>query len=258
MAAIGNGLALDGTIVPFSGTFFSFLDYLKPALRLAALMKLRHLFFFSHDSIYLGEDGPTHQPVEHLNSLRLVPDLICFRPADARETAWAFRYFFKHADGPVAIVTTRQKVSPGGSRNPDESDWALFQYGAYEFRAPQTKASPDLVIMASGSELSAATAAARELEEKDRVAVRVVSVPCLELFSAAPDDYRKALLRDFQVPVFLVEAASYRGVDAWFHPGIHVIDIQQFGKSAPGKVLGDRFGLSAHAVTESIRAFLKD
>ena len=256
MAAIGNGLALDGTIIPFSGTFFSFLDYLKPALRLAALMKLRHLFFFSHDSIYLGEDGPTHQPVEHLNSLRLIPGLISFRPGDDRETAWAFRYFFKEADGPVAIVTTRQKISfPSRSKSGD-LDWTLFKYGAYEFKAPERKAAPDLVVMASGSELSAAIAAALELEEKDDVAVRVVSVPCLELFSAAPDDYRKALLQDFQVPVFLVEAASYRGVDAWFHPGIQVIDIQRFGKSAPGKVLGEQFGVSANAVAEAIRAFL--
>ncbi|MBN1197286.1 MAG: transketolase [Candidatus Aminicenantes bacterium] len=254
MAAIGNGLALDGTIIPFSGTFFSFFDYLKPALRLAALMRLRHLFIFSHDSIYLGEDGPTHQPVEHLNSLRLIPGLISFRPADDRETAWAFRYFFKQADGPVAIVTTRQKVSPQGRPDPD---WSDFLFGAYEYKAPQTNKAPDLVIMASGSELSAATAAAGELEETERVCVRVVSVPCLELFSAAPYDYRKALLQDFQVPVFLVEAASYRGVDAWFHPGIHLIDIQRFGQSAPGKVLGDQFGVSAHAVAATIRACLK-
>ena len=256
MGAINNGLALDGTLIPFSATFFSFFDYMKPAVRLAALMKLRHLFLFSHDSIYLGEDGPTHQPVEHLNSLRLIPEITTFRPANARETAWAFRYFLQLATGPVAIVTTRQKIAAEGLHADSGPDWEHFQYGAYEFLSTGQKKQPDAVILASGSELGAAAAAARELASNDGFTVRVISVPSLELFSLAPRDYRHHLLADFRSPLFMVEAASYRGVDVLVHPDIHLIDIQQFGKSAPGAELGEKFGFSAGAVGRTIRAKL--
>jgi len=257
MGAVGNGIALDGGNIAFSGTFFSFMDYMKPAVRLAALMKLRHLFLYSHDSIYLGEDGPTHQPIEHLNSLRLIPGLTTFRPANDRETALAFRYFLESDRGPVAIVTTRQKINPQGWRSAKEVTWEQFGLGAYEFQSPTGKSSFDMILLASGSELGSAAAAARNLEKNDHISARVISVPCLELFSRAPQAYRRELLGDFSVPVFLVEAASFRGIDSWFHPDIQRIDIQRFGSSAPGGELGDRFGFSPEAIRNAVLDFFK-
>ncbi len=256
MGAINNGLALDGTIIPFSATFFTFMDYMKPAVRLAALMKLRHLFLFSHDSIFVGEDGPTHQPIEHLNSLRLIPELITFRPANDRETAWALRYFYAHASGPVALVTTRQKINAAGWGSASQAQWPDFLNGAYEFISATDPRKPDLVLVASGSELGAAAAAARELQATDGLSARVVSLPSLELFSRAPRAYREELLGGFCAPVFLVEAASYRGVGALLHPQIQLIDIEEFGKSAPGPEVGDFFGFTPDALLRTLRARL--
>jgi transketolase len=258
MASIGNGLALNKTMIPFSSTFFTFFDYMKPAVRLAALMKLNQLFIFSHDSIYVGEDGPTHQPIEHLNSLRLLPDLYTFRPANDIETAFSYLYFFKHMSGPVALIATRQKIEermmgvvPGGLSR--EGFYQLFEKGAYIFYETGGAGEPEIILCGSGSEVSLARGAADLIEARHHIKVRVVSIPCLELLNETDSSYREQLFNDFRKPVVFIEAASHRGVHFFCHRHVVMIDIHSFGKSAPGKKVAEYFGFTPEAVYERIK-----
>lgn len=258
MAAIGNGLALNGAMIPFSSTFFTFFDYMKPSVRLAALMKLNHLFIFSHDSIYVGEDGPTHQPIEHLNSLRLLPNIHSFRPANDIETAFSFLYFFKHMNGPVAIITTRQKVGeevigvvPGGVERRDFYD--TFEKGGYIFYETTGAEAPDIVLCGSGSEVSPALAAAKLIEARDKKNVRVVSIPCMELLNETDAPYREGLFNNNLSPVVLIEAASHRGINLFYGKEVILIDIKTFGESAPGKAVGKHFGLTPEDIYKTVQ-----
>ncbi|MCX6582675.1 MAG: transketolase [Candidatus Aminicenantes bacterium] len=258
MASIGNGLALNKTMIPFSSTFFTFFDYMKPAVRLAALMKLNQLFIFSHDSIYVGEDGPTHQPIEHLNSLRLLPDLYTFRPANDIETAFSYLYFFKHMSGPVALIATRQKIEermmgvvPGGLSR--EGFYQLFEKGAYIFYETGGAGEPEIILCGSGSEVSLARGAADLIEARHNIKVRVVSIPCLELLNETDSSYREQLFNDFRKPVVFIEAASHRGIHFFCHRHVVMIDIHSFGKSAPGKKVAEYFGFTPEAVYERIK-----
>jgi transketolase len=253
MAAICSGLALNETMIPFSSTFFTFFDYMKPSVRLAALMKLNHLFIFSHDSIYVGEDGPTHQPIEHLNSLRLLPDIYTFRPANDIETAFSYLYFFKHMSGPVALITTRQKleekvmgVVPGGISR--EALYEKFEKGGYIFYETDDSREPEIILCGSGSEVSLAVDTARLVEERDKKRVRVVSIPCLELLNEADASYREQLFNHRKTPVVFIEAASHRGIHFFCDKHLIIIDIHSFGKSAPYKILGEHFGFTAETV----------
>jgi transketolase len=257
MAAIGNGLALNKTMIPFSSTFFTFFDYMKPSVRLAALMKLNHLFIFSHDSIYVGEDGPTHQPIEHLNSLRLLPGVHAFRPANDIETAFSFLYFFNRMNGPMAIITTRQNVGkevmgvvPGGFDR--RSFFESFEKGGYIFHETDPTQSPDIVLSGSGSEVTLALSAAKLIEERDKKNVRVVSIPCLELLNAADESYREGLFNHYKSPVVVVEAASHRGVNLFYRKEVILIDIETFGTSAPAETAAAHFRLTPEAVFETI------
>jgi transketolase len=257
MTAIGNGLALNKTMIPFSSTFFTFFDYMKPSVRLAALMKLNHLFIFSHDSIYVGEDGPTHQPIEHLNSLRLLPDIYTFRPANDIETAFSYLYFFKHMNGPVALITTRQKleeevmgVVPGGIGR--EALYEKFEKGGYIFYETDDSREPEIILCGSGSEVSLAVDTARLVEERDKKRVRVVSIPCLELLNEADASYREQLFNHRKTPVVFIEAASHRGIHFLCDKHLIIIDIHSFGKSAPAGKVGKYFGFTAEAVYERI------
>lgn len=248
MGAIGNGLALNKTLIPFTSTFFTFFDYMKPAVRLAALMKLNHLFIFSHDSVYVGEDGPTHQPIEHLNAMRLIPGIYTFRPASDIETAFSYLYFLRETDGPMALVTSRQKMAAAAYRDIAEKDrqaaYDQFKKGAYVFYESNGSQKPDVILCASGSELGVTLETAKLLEEKDSLNVRVVSIPCMELFAEAdPGDKDDILIPG--VPVAMIEAASYRAVSLFYGPKVILVDIQQFGKSAPGDVVGELYGFSA-------------
>ena len=258
MGSIGNGLGLNGSIIPFTSTFFTFFDYMKPSVRLAALMKLNHLFIFSHDSIYVGEDGPTHQPIEHLNSLRLIPDLLTFRPGNDTETAFAFLYFLEKMNGPAAIVTSRQKFAAGVFEHAwnTKSKYKEFSNGAYIFYQTKKTKNPDIILAASGSELGLAVETAVKLEETKKMNVRVVSIPCMELFSAAGPDYRDKIMDSKQAPVVFIEAASHRAVDIFYDRNIMVIDIQSFGVSAPGNVVGDHFGFTTQKVLEKIESII--
>jgi transketolase len=242
MAAMMNGIALHGGHIPFGGTFLTFSDYSRNAIRMAALMKQRVIHVLTHDSIGLGEDGPTHQPVEHMASLRLIPNSWLWRPCDGVETAVAWREALQRHDGPTCLVLSRQALMPFG-RTEQQID-AIAQGGYVLVDAPQ----PQVVLIATGSEVEIAVAAARQLELED-VSARVVSMPCVETFYAQPKACRDAVLPP-GVPRVSVEA----GV-TWFwravvgEDGI-AVGIDSFGESAPAEQLYAHFGITAAHVAE--------
>jgi transketolase len=259
MGAIGNGLALNNVMIPFTSTFFTFFDYMKPAVRMAALMKLNHLFIYSHDSIYVGEDGPTHQPIEHLNALRVIPGIHVFRPASDFETAFSYLYFLQHMNGPAAIITSRQKIPGNGypaSNSIDRQElYNQFKKGAYVFYETNGTNEPDIILSASGSELALALETAKKLEIEDNKQVRVVSIPCLELLREADENYRRQLFIPGK-PLVLIEAASHRSVNLFYDPRIILVDIETFGESAPAKDVGEHFGFTADKVYRRIKEAL--
>ncbi|UCH94306.1 MAG: transketolase [Candidatus Aminicenantes bacterium] len=265
MGAIGNGLALNKIMIPFTGTFFTFFDYMKPAVRMAALMKLKHLFIFSHDSIYVGEDGPTHQPIEHLNALRLIPGIYTFRPANDMETAFTYLYFLQKMKGPAAIVTTRQELPeevfalPENRETDREELYKQFQNGAYIFYETKGAQKPDIIFAASGSEvfLALQTAELVEKEGKKTVRVRVISIPCMELFSEADISYKNQLFHDDQTPLVVIETASHRGINLFYDGRIILVDIKDFGKSAPAQEVGEYFGFTPEAIYNRIAKNIK-
>ncbi len=250
MGAITNGIALDGTLLPFSGTFMVFSDYMRPALRLAALMKIRSTFVFTHDSIFVGEDGPTHQPVEHLDALRAIPGLTLFRPADGVEAAMAWAYIAKQADGPVALSLSRHKVDAvkREAAFTPEDVWK----GGYLVRDPNGR--PDVVLVATGSEVSLACEAAALLGEGG-TAVRVVSVPSLDLLRRQGAAYLDELVPT-DIPAVAVEAGmgeSLRGIVG--RQGL-VYGMKGFGASASAGALAEHFGFVPDALAAAVRAHL--
>jgi transketolase len=258
MGAIGNGLALNKIMIPFTGTFFTFFDYMKPAVRMAALMKLKHLFIYSHDSIYVGEDGPTHQPIEHLNALRLIPGIYTFRPANDMETAFAYLYFLQEMEGPAAIVTTRQKLPedvfalPKNRERDREKLYEQFKNGAYTFYETEAAQKPDIIFAASGSEVSLALQTAKLVEKNGKKTARVISIPCLELFSEAGSSYKNQLFHHDQTPLVVIEVASHRGINLFYDQRTILVDIETFGKSAPYLELEKHFGFTPEAVYNRI------
>lgn len=252
MGGIMNGMALYGMFVPYGATFLVFSDYMRGAIRLSALMGVQSIYVFTHDSIFLGEDGPTHQPVEHIGSLRTIPGLTVIRPADALETAGAWLHALSKKNGPTALILSRQNV-PQLHENPTTKDLEETERGGYVIRREKGKA--DCVIAASGSEVSLACDA-RELLLKDGIDARVVSVPCLGLFEEQPEEYRKATIPE-GIPVVAVEASLTRDWDRYTAKGGMVIGMSSFGSSAPAGVLAEKFGFTATAVAERIKALLK-
>jgi transketolase len=244
MAAAMNGMALHGGIVPYSGTFLVFSDYSRPAIRLAALMGERVIHVLTHDSIGLGEDGPTHQPVEHLAALRAIPNLLVFRPCDAVETAECWELALRAKERPSAMALTRQNLPQLRNRLDEENVCAA---GAYEIAGPDGRA--DVSIFATGSEVSIAVDAARILAAKG-VATRVVSVPCFELFFEQPDDTRAAVIGDARVKIG-VEAAVRMGWDAIIGSDGIFVGMHSFGASAPYKELYKHFGITAEAIADA-------
>jgi len=247
MGAVVNGLALDGTFRPYCGTFLVFSDYMRPSIRLAALMGLRTLYVFTHDSIFVGEDGPTHQPIEHLDALRAIPGLTVFRPADGVETAMAYAWILEKAEGPAMLSLTRQTL-PAVERPADFQPRDVWR-GAYPVREPDGK--PDVVLLASGSELVLARDAADELEVAG-VEIRLVSIPCLELFRDEPLEYQERLVPDDGTLVVAVEAGvgeSYRRLVG--RRGL-VYGIDRFGASAPASDLAGLLGLTPNALAKQV------
>jgi transketolase len=249
MGAILNGMALHGGLIPYGATFLIFSDYMRPAIRLAALMQLRVIYVFTHDSIGLGEDGPTHQPIEQLAALRAIPNLKVVRPCDANETVEAWKAALKSIGGPVALVLTRQNLPVLDRTVAGPADG--LQKGAYVVRDPQGS-RPDLILMASGSEVHLALAAAATLSGKG-IAVRVLSIPCWELFEEQPEEYRRLVLPPEVTARLAVEAGVPQGWYRYVGSRGIVIGLTHFGASAPYQILYDKFGLTAdHVVKESL------
>jgi transketolase len=251
MGAITNGIALDGTFLPYAGTFLVFSDYMRPSLRLAALMRARAVFVFTHDSIFTGEDGPTHQPIEQLDALRAIPGLTVFRPADALETALAWAWAAEQARGPVALILTRQTV-PGFKRQAPFEPRDVWR-GAYPVREPE--GPPEVVLLATGSEVPLACEAAGHLREEG-VAPRVVSCPCLELFLRQPEAYQRGLLPEEGPPVVAVEASRGESLRRLVGARGLVYGVDRFGASAPSEALAEAYGFTPERLAARVLAHL--
>jgi transketolase len=250
MSALCNGLALHGGIIPYSGTFLTFSDYARNALRMAALMQLRQVFIYTHDSIGLGEDGPTHQPVEHVASLRIMPNMSVWRPCDTVETAVAWRAAIERCDGPTSLVLTRQGL-PHQQRSAEQ----LGQISRGGYVLSDTDAPADLILIATGSEVALAMDAARLLGQ-DGVAVRVVSLPCTDVFEQQSQEYRDEVLPPSVAARVVIEAGV---ADTWWgYAGAAgaVIGLDQFGMSSPADELFEHSGFSVDNVVRVARQTL--
>ncbi len=250
MAAICNGLSLHGGVRPYAATFLIFADYLRPALRLAALMRRPVIYLFTHDSVAVGEDGPTHQPVEHLAALRAIPNLVVLRPADAHETREAWRVALARRAGPTALVLSRQKLPvlpavPAGA----------VERGAF-VRTEATGGEPEVILLASGSEVALALAARTALEAEG-VPTRVVSMPSWELFAAQDDEYRRKVLGTGGALRVGVELGRSLGWERWV-PGGLVLSLERFGASAPGEEVVQRLGFSVDNLVHLIQRALAE
>jgi len=249
MSAIANGMALHGGVVPFTATFLVFSDYARNAVRMSALMHTRVIHVYTHDSIGLGEDGPTHQPIEHLASLRLIPNNRMWRPCDAAETAGAWKLALERRDGPTCLALSRQNLPPQ-VRDPEQL--ALIARGGYVL-LDTIPGKIDAIVIATGSEVELAVQGARQAAAAG-IAVRVVSMPCCEAFDAQSVEYRDAVLPRAVRKRLAVEAArsdywrKYVGLDG------EVIGIDSFGASAPDKALYAHFGLTVERVVAAIGA----
>jgi len=252
MASASSGMALHGGVRPYAATFFVFTDYARPGIRLSALMELPTVYVMTHDSIGLGEDGPTHQPVEHLASLRAMPHLWVVRPADANETVEAWRVAMERRDGPTMLVLTRQKIPvlDRGELAPADG----VRRGGYVL-APEEGERPDAVLLATGSEVSLALEARDRLSEEG-IDVRVVSLPCWKLFRDQPQEYRDEVLPPTVRARVAVEAGATFGWREWVGDEGDVVGVDRFGASAPWREVYEHYGLTARNVASRVRALL--
>jgi transketolase len=241
MAGINNGIALHGGLLPFGATFMNFLDYMKGSVRLACINKIRCYYVLTHDSVFLGEDGPTHQPIEHLAHMRATPNLMVVRPADALETLEAWKLMIDASEGPWALVLTRQKVPYLGDRKADVAR------GAYILQ--DTNGTPDLIFIATGSEVALAAQAAGLLKERGMQA-RVVSMPCWELFGAQPQEYRDEVLPPDVTARMSIEAAATFGWERWIGSRGYAYGIDHFGASAPASAIAKEYGFTPEHIAQ--------
>jgi len=254
MGAISNGLALSKAIIPFAATFLIFSDYMRPAMRLAAIMKLRVIYVLTHDSIGQGEDGTTHQPVEHLASLRAIPNMTVIRPSDAAETVEAWKIAISHKDGPTVLILTRQKLPAIDRKKYARAD--EVSKGAYVLKRENGNEAR-LIIIATGSEVAISLLAA-EILEKEGVPTRVVSMPSWELFEQQDVLYKKSILPPTVTSRISVEAASSFGWERYIGTSGVPISIDIFGASAPGSIMMEKFGFSVeHIVVEARKLLAK-
>ncbi|MCW3994091.1 MAG: transketolase, partial [Candidatus Bathyarchaeota archaeon] len=252
MGGIMTGIALHKGLRPYGGTFLVFADYMRPSIRLAGLMKLPVIYIFTHDSISVGEDGPTHQPVEHLASLRAIPGLTVIRPSDATETSEAWRFAVQNSDSPVALILSRQKL-PVIDRTIYSSADMLIN-GAYILSDSNKK--PDIILIATGSEVYITLEAGKILEEKD-ISVRIVSMPSWELFEKTSQEYKdKVLLPDVNLRI-VVEAGIPMGWERYAGSNGAVISINEFGASAPGNIVMEKFGFTSENIVQKATKLLK-
>ncbi|MHA2423249.1 MAG: transketolase [Candidatus Thorarchaeota archaeon] len=254
MGAIVNGLAAHGGVIPFSATFFMFSDYMRPSIRLSALSGHPSIWVFTHDSIGVGEDGPTHQPIEHLAALRAIPELVVIRPADATEVVEAWKVAINRRTGPTVLVLTRQKL-PILNRE-DYNDADGVSRGAYVL-ADYSDGNPEMILIGSGSEVHLVVEAAKVLAEEG-IKVRVISFPSWKLFAAQTKKYQDSVLPPSCSKRLVVEAGVKQGWGQWIGPECNVISIERFGSSAPGKVVFEKFGFTVDNVIEKSREILQD
>jgi transketolase len=247
-------------LIPFAGTFLTFSDYMRPAIRLAALSEVQAIYVFTHDSIGLGEDGPTHQPVEHVAALRAIPNLFVIRPADPAEVSEAWRIAILRRHGPTALALTRQKVGLidrtryGSAEGLRRGGYVLAEAG--EVQSPRSKVqSSQLILIATGSEVSLALEA-RENLQADGIATRVVSLPCWELFEEQTKDYRDEILPPSVTARLAIEAGVRQGWDRYVGPSGDVVCIDRFGASAPGDVAMRELGFNVENVLQHARALI--
>jgi transketolase len=252
MGAALNGMALSKMLIPYGGTFFVFTDYMKPAIRLSALMKQHVVYVLTHDSIGLGEDGPTHQPIEHLTSLRAMPNLAVIRPADANETAVAWKAAITDTGRPHALILSRQNL-PVLDRKKYAAAEGLLKGG---YILSDSKGGPDIILLASGAEIHLAIVAAESLR-KEGVKARVVNMACFEFFDAQPEAYRNKVLPPFVEARLAVEAGATLGWHKYVGLKGDIIGIDRFGASAPAKVLFEKFGFTAENIAGRAKRLLK-
>ena len=248
MGSVLNGMAIYGGIIPFGATFLIFSDYMRPAIRLAALMKQKVIYVFTHDSIGLGEDGPTHQPIEQIASLRAIPNLTVIRPADANETVEAWKYAINHKGGPIALILTRQKLLVL-----DQSKYSSakgLNLGAYIVK--DTRAKPDLLLIATGSEVSLSIKAAEQLEEEGKN-VRVISFPSWEIFEKQSDEYKKQIFPSEIKARVSVEMGVGVGWHKYVGDSGEVKSIETFGASAPDNILYEKYGFTVEDVVATAK-----
>jgi transketolase len=242
MGSILNGMAIYGGVIPYGGTFLIFSDYLRPAIRLAALSKVKSIFVFTHDSIGLGEDGPTHQPIEQIASLRAIPNTLVLRPADANETVEAWKIAINHKGGPVCLILTRQKVSV--INRTKYSSVEGFQKGAYIIKDSD---NPQLILIASGSEVELAIKSSEKLDEEN-ISARVVSFPGWELFEQQSDSYKGLIFPESVKARIAIESGIKQGWEKYVGDFGEIIGIEKFGASAPDKVLFEKYGFTVDNV----------
>lgn len=252
MAAMANGMALHGGLRPYVATFLVFSDYMRPSIRLSALMKQPVIYLFTHDSVYVGEDGPTHQPIEHVEALRLIPGVHVWRPSGAQETGMAWLHALQRTDGPSALILTRQglPVLEGALTSPE-----AVAKGGYVIRRESEGVQPDLVLIATGSEVGLAWQVAEQLEA-DGHAVRVVSVPCRELFLQQPASYRDEVLGGDNARRMTLEIGVGSGWYQFVRPGDLVYSLERFGESGPGAQVAEHLGFSVEKVVEAAKSLL--
>jgi len=246
MGAIMNGMALHGGIIPFGATFLTFTDYMRPALRLAALMELHTIYVLTHDSLGVGEDGPTHQPIEHLCSLRAMPNMTVIRPADVNEVVVAWKAAVQHKTGPVCLSLTRHNV-PVFDRSKVAPAEGLLKGGYILAEAPNGQ--PDIIMMGTGSEVQHLLVARDRLAEKG-VNARVVSMPCFEFFDAQPKAYRNEVLPPQITARLAVEAGVSKSWCRYVGSDGDIVGIDRFGASAPPEVAMEKFGFTAENVVD--------
>ncbi|MCJ7838152.1 MAG: transketolase, partial [Burkholderiales bacterium] len=253
MGSIANGLAVHGGIIPFTATFLIFSDYMRPAIRLAALMEQGVIFVFTHDSIAVGEDGPTHQPIEQLASLHVIPNLLVIRPCDANETAVAWRVAMQTRDRPIALILTRQDVP-----TLDRTQFAAadgLRRGAYVL-ADTSDGKPDIILIATGSEVGLIVTAGRKLTESG-ITMRIVSMPSWELFDAQPRSYRDSVFPPSARARLAVEAGATQGWYKYVGGEGEVIGVDHFGASAPEKVLMREYGFTVENICKRAMELVK-
>ena len=253
MGSLMNGMALYGGVIPYGGTFLIFSDYMRPAIRLASLSGIRPIYIFTHDSIGLGEDGPTHQPIEHLAALRSIPKVVVIRPAEANETVYAWKAALQHKGSPVALILARQGVPVLDQKKYPSAEGLLK--GAYTLFDSNKK--PELILMASGSEVNITIKAAKELE-KDGIKVRVVSFPSWELFEMQSAEYKESVLPSSVLARVSVEAGVAQGWEKYTGRFGANISIETFGASAPEKVLMEKYGFTVDNICLTAKRIIND